>query len=73
MVVWGGKDYHGTTLPHYDPQQLNTDFHQVRLSITISGRVKLFEKMEKQEISKRDGIEKTLEVMAINESDSDQI
>lgn len=60
MVVWRGKDYHGTTLPLCDPQQLKTDFHQVGLSITISGRVKkLFEKMEKQEIPKRDGIEKT--------------
>ena len=42
LVVWRGKDYHGTTLPHCDPQQLNTDFHQVGLSITISGRVKSY-------------------------------
>ena len=37
MVVWRARDYHGTTLPHCSPKRLNTDFHQVGLSIAISG------------------------------------
>ena len=75
MVVWRGKDYHGTTLPHCVPQQLNTNFHQVGLSITISGRVrKLFEMMENQQGNIRDEIEKAFEegMAMISESDYDE-
>ena len=75
LVVWKGKDYHGTTLPHCDPQHLNAGFHQVGLSITISGRVKkLFEKMEERQINKRDEIEKAFEeaMVLAGESDCDE-
>ena len=62
MVVWRGKDYH-------------TGFHQVGLSITISGRVrKLFEKMEKQQMDKRDEIENAFEeAMAMVSESHDEI
>ena len=76
MVVWRGKDYHGTTLPHYDPKWLDRDFHQVGLSIAISGRIrKLFEQMGKQdsEKGKCDEMEKSFKEITMESSDSDGI
>ena len=62
MVVWRGRDYHGTTLPHCDPGRLNTDFHQIGMSITISGRVtKVFEEMEKGGIKSSAELQEALE------------
>ena len=58
-----------------DPQQLNTIFHQVGLSIAICGRArKLFETMENQQQNKWDEIKKAFEegMAMISESDYDE-
>jgi hypothetical protein len=40
MIVWRGKDFHGTTLPHCLPDELESKFQQIGLSIATSGRMK---------------------------------
>ena len=59
MVVWRARDYHGTTLPHCSPKRLNTDFHQVGLSIAISRRIRkiTLDEAKKDVASRRNGQE----------------
>jgi hypothetical protein len=63
IVVWRGRDLHGTTLPDVDPARLETDFKQIGLSFTTGGRLlEVLRQVKKGEVPKEELFQRVAEL-----------